>query len=293
MTMQKYREFINADKIKIEPFSLEFGSVQSCDIPFVAKIGNCKIESYISDWSTNFDLIRHQLESLTFYCNSSDVKLRFEDDPTIFHFEWMHTFRKELIDGNGHPCKRDMLLFVEIRPNCFTKSPVISGVCELKETIRKMYEALLQLGLSFASASNEERCEWGYSNGMNIYNTLKSGIVEKFLTAGNDRQEVVRRQTIVKYIITLIPTEGLVVTSENEVITPKLQSLDDEISVPHFGHIKIEGFTNWQKECLSGRIDLAQVDIEGINFSKQIRAILPEEYDIWYHNNSGQSIFVS
>lgn len=277
-----YKEYINADKIKIEPFSLEFGSVQSCDIHFVVRIGNSKIESDISDWSTNFDLIRDQLETLTFYMMSSDVKLCFEGDPTIFHFEWIHTSRKELIDENEHPCKRDLLLYVEIRPNSFTKPPIISGVCELKETIRQMYEALLQLGLSFASTSAEECKEWDYSNGMNIYNTLKSGIVEKFLIANDEEPEVVKRQTIVKHIITISQSKGLTITSENEVLNQEQPNIDDEISIPYFGSLKLKGISAWQNKYREDNYDWTQGDVQGLTFARQIRANMPEEYDIWY-----------
>ncbi len=66
------------DDINIEEFSLTFDNDVSCDVAFAAKIGNRTIESYLSDWTTNFDFLRHQMESLTFL-QMGEIEINYED----------------------------------------------------------------------------------------------------------------------------------------------------------------------------------------------------------------------
>ena len=67
---------------QIEQFTFNFEEPYACDTHFVISIGNRQYEAYLSDWSTNFNSIRLDIEkALMTYHEESKIELFFEDSP--------------------------------------------------------------------------------------------------------------------------------------------------------------------------------------------------------------------
>ena len=55
------------NEVKTENFSFKFLAPYACDTPFEIRIGRCIYESYLSDWSTDFNRIRMAMEKFVYY----------------------------------------------------------------------------------------------------------------------------------------------------------------------------------------------------------------------------------
>ena len=271
---------MRVDEIKIKEFSLAFGKYNACDIPFTAKIGSQTIKSYLSNWSVNFDLLRHQLEGLTFYPHEGEIDINYEDDPTKFvlNHQGLNT---KLPDGS---IKHSFLLHLQI-VHCFTKRKSIEGYCEPLQIIGALYEAFLQLGRTFATCKKYDSNEWNFSCGLNIYNTLKSGIVETFLKT-NLKPEIVKRQTVVNHLITICAGEDICGYFEDGSPVYIIVNADDKVHINGFDSFKIPGIKEWVNNKKQPNFDSEKWNQQGMDFAKQFRLILPEDYDVWYESSN-------
>ena len=66
----------------IQNFSFVFDGEFSCDLGFTIQLGSQIYRSALSDWSTDLETIRHDLESFVFHRETA-LQLFFEDSPTI------------------------------------------------------------------------------------------------------------------------------------------------------------------------------------------------------------------
>ncbi|MCR5497169.1 MAG: hypothetical protein K6F48_04965 [Paludibacteraceae bacterium] len=275
-------------EFKIKEFSLSFGKYDACDIPFTAKIGSQTIKSYLSNWSVNFDLLRHQLEGLTFYPHNGNININFEDDPTEFIFK-QHGVNAKMSDGS---IKHSDILHLQILPNCFTKTNTIEGFCEPLQVISAIYEAFLQLGRSFATCKEFDFNDWRYSCGLNIYNTLKSGIVETFLKANCPKPEIIKRQTVVNHIITICAGKDICGYLEDGSPICLIGNANDLVHISGFETFKISGIKEWVNNKKQPNFDFEKWNQQGLNFAKQIRSILSEDYDVWYESSNKKSSLI-
>lgn len=279
---------LTIDDINIEEFSLTFDNKVSCDINFIARIGNRTIESCISDWSTDLDYIRHQMEGLVFGYKSGEIEINFEDEPTKIRFIKRNVLTNtKKVDG-GTTFQYKDLLQVQILPNTFTKTPAVVGFCEPMPTIRAMYESLLQLGRILAAADIETVSDWNYSSGMNIYNTLKSGIVEAYLTPYKPKSEVVKRQTIVRHIVTICGRDDTYGYHEDGSSIYVIKNAKDLICIDGLADFTVNSITDWikQRDEAGQDFDAEKWDIRGLEFARQIRSLIPEDYDVWYESSA-------
>lgn len=283
-----YRKTIN--DITVEQFSLNFKGYDTCDIKYSAKIGNREVESYLSDWSTDFDRLRYQMEGLIFNTNQNDIEIHFEDDPTIFRFKRANVLTDTVKVGEGVGFHYKELMRVEIHPNSFVKGPIIAGYCEYQETIRTMYEALMNLGYIFATSPEFDSQNWRYSCGLSIYNTLKSGVVENYLCPDRIEPEVVRRQHIVNHIITICCDKERFGFLENGESIYIIQNKEDTLYVIGLSDIVVKGIRDWQNQMREAGddFDWAKWDESGIKFAHEIRNRIPDNYDIWYQMHNGK-----
>ena len=279
---------LTINDITIDEFSLTFDSKVSCDIDFTAKIGNRTIASSISNWSTDFDYIRHQMEGLILNYKSGEIEINFEDEPTKFRFIKRHALTDTKRGVSGTAFQYKDLLNVQILPNTFTKSPAVVGFCEPMTTIRTMYEALLQLGRILAAADIETVSDWNYSSGMNIYNTLKSGIVEAYLTPYKPKSEVVKRQTIVRHIVTICGRDDTYGYHEDGSSIYVIKNAKDLICIDGLADFTVNSITDWikQRDEAGQDFDAEKWDIRGLEFARQIRSLIPEDYDVWYESSA-------
>ena len=270
------------DKITIKEFSLIFGKYDACDIPFTAKIGRQTIKSYLSNWSVNFDLLRHQLEGLTFYPHNGEIDINFEDDPTKFMFKHQGLNTK-MPDGS---IKHSDIVHLQILPNCFTKTKPIEGYCEPSQVVRAIYEAFLQLGRTFIVSKQFDYNDWHYSCGLNIYNTLKSGIVETFLETNYPKPEIIKRQTDVNHIVTICAGKDICGYLEDGSPIYVIVNAEDLVHINGFDTFKISGIKEWVNNKKQPNFDSEKWNQQGLNFAKQIRLLLSEDYDVWYESSN-------
>lgn len=283
-----YRKTIN--DITIEQFSLDFLGYSPCDVDYVAKIGDRKVESCLSDWTNDFDILRYQMEGLVFNTNQNDIEIHFEDDPTIFRFRRANVLTDTEKVGKGVGFHYKELMRVEIHPNSFVKGPIIAGYCEYEETIRTMYEAIMNLGYIFATSPEYDSQDWRYSCGLSIYNTLKSGIVENYLCPDRIEPEVVKRQTIVSHIITICCDKDKFGFFENGAPIYIFGNEEDMVHIDGFHSFIVDGIKQWEKQMLEAdeNFDWAKWDEAGLQFAQEIRNRIPDEYDIWYQKHNGK-----
>ena len=161
---------IREDEVKIEPFEFEFIEPYSCDTNYVIGIGDRVYESALSDWSTDFNLIRMGIEKyLLSNDDESEIELYFEDSPTIIRLKnisLMHSDKKATR--------------VAIIPNSFVHEPVLYGWCDQKQLIKALYVGLLHICIRESGWFEEDLKAWeGFR--LTTYNELESLIIERFL----------------------------------------------------------------------------------------------------------------
>jgi len=161
---------IREDEVKIEPFEFGFIEPYSCDTNYVIGIGDREYKSALSDWSTDFNLIRMGIEKyLLSNDDESEIELYFEDSPTIIRLKNI-----SLMHSNKKATR------VAIIPNSFVHEPVLYGWCDQKQLIKALYVGLLHICIRESGWFAENLKDWeGFR--LTTYNELESLIIERFL----------------------------------------------------------------------------------------------------------------
>ena len=167
---------IRENEIKVERFLFNFVKPYSCDTHFVIMIGNREYESNLSDWSTDFNLIRMDIEKFILTYNA-EIKLHYEDSPTIIRLS-----KPNLFDSNYWPSKKDVTK-VTIIPDEFAHMPIMCGYCEPRQLISELYLGLLSICIG--ETDWFDRCG-GYEGNWDdlrlaIYNKLQSCMIENYI----------------------------------------------------------------------------------------------------------------
>ena len=262
------------DNTPIEDFSFVFDGEFSCDLGFTIQLGNQMYRSALSDWSTDLETIRHDLESFVFH-KEATLQLFFEDSPTIISlrtkFAWDH------------------YLSVSIKPDEFAekKYSKISGYCRIKDCIETIYFAFLQCALSMPLIT-EETVGDGWPGKLMFYNKIKSPIIEAFLRDEYTKDdEYALRQVHVKHIITICPDFDYFLMDEEKV------SLDlDSLYTIDGKSISLRAIEEWQEDirdivvkAATGKEydkDWQDYHRRGLELATQLRSMLSTDFDLWY-----------
>ncbi len=179
------------DDIREEPFSFEFVEPYSCDTNYVIGIGEKRHESSLSDWTTDFNLIRLEIERFVLsYYTDSDIKLYFDDSPSIIRL------RNISLHHSGNRATK-----VTIIPNGFIKEPNTYGWCEPHQLIAALYLGLLGICI--------KETDWfddGYSGSWDdfrlaTYNKLQSCVIENYLKEiEEDEHSYLPRQRVINSV---------------------------------------------------------------------------------------------
>lgn len=157
------------DDIKMDRFSFSFIEPYSCDTDYIVRIGDRKYRSALSDWSTDFDLIRLELEKYVLSCMTyKDIELYFEDSPTILRLRKCDKGKVEAVK-------------VTIFPDSFIHEPIVFGWCDSRQLISALYIGLLGLCIW---ESDWFRDDWeGDWNDFRLstYNKLQSCVIENYI----------------------------------------------------------------------------------------------------------------
>lgn len=158
---------IHLDEINIEEFVFKFTEPYSFDTPYIIKIGNRTYESYLSDWTNDFNKIRVEIERVILsYDSFSEVNLHFEDSPDIIRFT-----HKNICDT------KETISMITIYPNSFIDEPILFGWCKKRQVVRSLY-----LGLCIKETDWEDDRFGSWKDfRLATYNKLQSCFIENYI----------------------------------------------------------------------------------------------------------------
>lgn len=268
------------------------------DIPYILKIGNREIKSVISDWTNDMDYVRHQLESYC-YCRQAQIKLYFEDEPTIINLKKVSALASTKSIGSGIAYNYDDYLKVEIQPNSFIKGSAIYGFCNERQAIKELYEGLLNVGrVGYEFKDYDFDNPWGY-DAMVFYNHIKSPIIERYISRiKEDYNSIVERQRIIHHVFTISPDYTDVLGQMTGQSIPTSVSFDDVVTLYKeddseevLCSVTLPGVYEWLNEfnrlsdgvnSTMGNLDVEKWHHRGLVLAKELKKKLPDDIDVWY-----------
>ena len=157
--------------VKIEKFTFEFTEEYSCDTEFVIGFGDRLYCSCFSDWSNEFEILRHELEGLVVR-GRGQVELHFEDDPNIIDVRSCYL----------HDTRDSSCVEVTFTPDGFVGGPILFGFCKRKEVVEKLYRGFIELFSRDTSWFDDghEGVTWDEFRA-NAIAQLRSQIIEEYL----------------------------------------------------------------------------------------------------------------
>ena len=166
----KYYQILE-DDVKIEQFSFKFVEPYVCDTPYEIQIGSKTYESNLTDWSTNFNRIRLEMEkSLLIFHEDMDINLYYEDSPTIIRLRTHSLNRKKRIT------------WVTVISDEFAKVPNVYGRCETRQLFRSLYLGLLSICIRETDWFEYEYDYVSWSDfRLATYNKLQSCVIENYI----------------------------------------------------------------------------------------------------------------
>ena len=268
------------------------------DIPYILKIGNREIKSVISDWTNDMDYVRHQLESYC-YCRQAQIKLYFEDEPTIINLKKVSALASTKSIDSGIAYNYDDYLKVEIQPNSFIKGSAIYGFCNERQAIKELYEGLLNVGrVGYEFKDYDFNNPWGY-DAMVFYNHIKSPIIERYISRiKEDYNSIVERQRIIHHVFTISPDYTDVLGQMTGQSIPTSVSFDDVVTLYKeddseevLCSVTLPGVYEWLNEfnrlsdgvnSTMGNLDVEKWHHRGLVLAKELKKKLPDDIDVWY-----------
>ena len=247
-------------------------------------IGNRKYTTYITHWSFDMEYLRHQLEEL-FFTRKTTLELDYEDSPTVIKLSKINILDHTEQVGGGTSFKYKDYLYVEIWATEFANMPVIMGYCDIQASLRSLYEGLLRMALLHPEISRD----YDVPTRIVAYNRYKSPIFESILDGRErmDGNEYMDRQVHIEDVLTIDPNYDYFITNlEGHVWN--YDEMEDLCGKP----ANIDGLKEWCEQ-IKPLISNAAVSKEypmewedyhrkGLELAKQIRAVLPKKYDLWY-----------
>ena len=178
-------------EIRIDNFSFEFLEPYSCDTAYEIKISNRSYISYLSDWTTDFNQLRNEIESFVLSARSEkEIHLYFEDSPTILRLETRNLFPVNIVYPET--------VRLTIMPNEFSKNPIVFGWCQPRQIIRAIYLGLLELFTTDTDWFNDGFNGTWDDFRLRAYNQLQSCIIENYINEqDNSEQDYSPRNRII------------------------------------------------------------------------------------------------
>lgn len=171
------------NEICIEDFSFRFIEPYSGDTAYKIIIGNRSYVSNLSDWTTDFNQLRNELESFVLSAwSKNEVHLHFEDSPTILRLESRILFPTNVVHSET--------VRLTIIPDEFSKYPIVFGWCRPRQVIRAIYLGLLEL-----FTTDTDRFEDGFGGiweefRLRAYNQVQSCIIENYINEKAELEQV-------------------------------------------------------------------------------------------------------
>ena len=147
------------------------------DVSYQIRLGKYTLESKISEWTTDWDRIRHDVEHLIWH-DKTEIQLNFEDSPTriLLSKEKALDLELEKIKGTGFAWIP--LMKMVVIPNSFIKDiePFV-GYDKYFDVLRSIYYGLQSLANAYPE-TNEENPEMTRNN---VRSKLTSPLMDKYI----------------------------------------------------------------------------------------------------------------
>lgn len=248
-------------------------------------IGDRKYTTFLTHWDSSYDHIRHQFEEYV-YGRKATLELTFDGSDTVLRIEHVSILDHTEKVGDGVGFKYQYYMRVEIQSNEFAGMPNIVGYCDIDQTLRTLYEGFLGIarlhGLEGDEYGDEPAC-------IVAYNRFKSPLIETCLIPDykTDYTSYRERQVHIKDILTIKPDYDVFIMHLDGSMEG-FEELGELCGQP----VNIEGLEEWCRDMAPVVIEAAvgktyPIDWEdfhrrGIELAKQLRKVLPKEYDLWY-----------
>ena len=162
------------NEISIEDFSFRFIEPYSCDTAYEIRIGRRSYISNISDWTTDFNQLRNEMESFALSASTkAEIHLYFEDLPTILHLETRNLFPVNI--------KHPKVVRLTVIPDDFSELPIVFGWCRPRQIIRTLYLGLLELFTTDTDWFNDSFVVTWDEFRLRAYNQVQSCIIENYI----------------------------------------------------------------------------------------------------------------
>lgn len=277
---------VRTNQIKIEKFRFE--SIRHNGDKYHIGFGNRGFDSWYTHWDNNDERVRHQLESIAYYYEKTEIQLGFDGSDTVVRFTPVSVLNSVEKGESGYGFKYDDLMLVEIEPNEFVHMPIIRGYCDRKQCVRAFYEGFLQMAIDCPLSPND----YNHDTPRKIfaYNRRKSPVIENYLEGISE--EVKLRQVIVRDILTIDPDVDVFLSDMRGCCYGIMNN--DEINYPgqEENPISLSGVKEWVDEMFPIVVDAStghpgeyqwrHFHERGIQFAQKLRELLPSKYDLWY-----------
>lgn len=177
---------ILSDEVNIEEFSFRFLEPYSCDTHYEIKIGDRAYDSWLSDWTNDFNRMRNVMETFVYSLwAQANINICFEDSPTTLKIGQRRLF----MDNDG--------LSVTIVPDTFSHRPIVFGWCRPRQLIRALYLGLLELFVVETDYfEHDSYGDWDQFR-LQSYNQLQSNVIEDYIMGGDHEATVAHRNRVI------------------------------------------------------------------------------------------------
>lgn len=163
------------DEISIEDFSFRFIEPYSCDTAYEIRIGRRSYISNISDWTTDFNQLRNEIEAFALSAwTKKEIHLNFEGSPTILRLDAISLFPTNI----SHP----EVVRLTVLPDAFSKQPITFGWCRPRQIICTLYLGLLELFTSDTDWFDDGSAVTWDTFRLRAYNHVQSCIIENYIS---------------------------------------------------------------------------------------------------------------
>lgn len=255
-------------------------------------IGDRQYTTFLTHWDNSYDKIRYQFEGFM-HSREATIELSFDDSNTVLKIRQVSVLDKIEEGDGGYGFSYKEYALVEIQPNYFVHGPIIKGYCDLKQTIKTLYEGFL----TFAIAQPEESNERYEPARIEAYNMFKSPIIEMYITnVERDWNKAELRQVHVKRILTIDPDYyATIIDTENMLVEVENESgyLDEELYDKDGNPIWMPEIAEWHREAKPVILESEMGNVipfdwedyhrRGIELAQRLRDKLSPDFDLWYY----------
>ena len=286
MQLNEKGEWPTTKDVNIEKLKFEYiweDEHDWIDIHYRISLGDKTYESNISDWTVDWECIRHDLENLIYH-KKTELQLLFEDSPTKLLLEQYEVLDKDLEKEKGTGFAKVQLMKIEIIPDEFQedKQHGFVGFAHYYDAIKALYQGLLLATYAYPVENKD-----GLSR-LTAYNQIKSPLIEKYIKGDSlERDSINNRQIIIDEVLLIDPDVNSYIW-DTESVGASVESYNDKDGYP----IEMEELDKWAYEIEAIVIasetgkpyekDWEDYHRRGITLAHKLRERLPASTDLWY-----------